>query len=72
MIGTTNMKRLNYLGLFVFLLSSLSGYNEQTKTNTATTQKTNSKKLIGSDCDGCEIMFFGMPTISESADTSVG
>lgn len=66
------MKSLSYLGLFVFLLSSLSVCNGQTKTNAATTQKTNSTIRVGGGCDGCEMMIDGMPTIIESVDTSVG
>ena len=66
------MKRLIQFGLFVFLFSSFTGCNGQTKTNTVTRQNTDTKKLVGGGCDGCEIMFVGMPTNISSVDTSVG
>ena len=69
---STNMKRLIQFILFIFLFSSLTGCNGQTKSNSSTIQKTETKKLVGGGCDGCEIMFVGMPTSILSVDTSVG
>jgi protocatechuate 3,4-dioxygenase, beta subunit len=66
------MKQLIQLGLFIFLFGSLTGCNGQIKTNTSTQTSTNIKKIIGGGCDGCEIMFVGMPTNIASVDTSVG
>ena len=66
------MKRLIQFGLFVFLFSSVTGCNGQTKSNTATIQNNNNKKLVGGGCDGCEIMFVDMPKNISSVDTSEG
>ena len=66
------MKTLIQFVLFVFLFSSLTSCNGQTKSNSATPQNTNTKKLVGGGCDGCELMFVGMPKNISSVDTSVG
>lgn len=66
------MKRLNHVGLFAFLFSVLTGCNGQINTNTPTKNNSGSKKLVGGGCDGCEIMYVGMPTNISSVDTSVG
>ena len=42
----TNMKTLIQFGLFVFLFSSLTSCNGQTKANSATPQNTNTKNII--------------------------
>jgi protocatechuate 3,4-dioxygenase, beta subunit len=68
----TNMKQLIKFGLFVFLFSSLTGCDGQTKNNTSTQNQSGIKKLVGGGCDGCEIMFVGMPTNILSLDTSLG
>jgi len=70
---TTNMKRLFKLGLFVILSSFLTSCNGQTKNSTQTPQTTTNKsKLVGGGCDGCELMFDGMPKNIQSVDTSAG
>ena len=66
------MKQLIQFGLFVFLFSSLTACNGQTKSNTSTQKNTGPKKIIGGGCDGCEIMFVGMPKNISSVDTSIG
>jgi protocatechuate 3,4-dioxygenase, beta subunit len=66
------MKRLIQFGLFVFLFSSLTGCNGQTKTNSPAQKQSDKKKLVGGGCDGCEIMFVGMPTNISSVDTGIG
>ena len=51
----------------------MTGCNGQTKTNTSTLQTTTQKnKLVGGGCDGCEIMYVGMPTNISAVDTSAG
>ena len=65
------MNRLFQLGLFVIVCSFLTGCNGQTKNNSNTTQTVSQKnKLVGGGCDGCEIMFVGMPTNINAVDTS--
>ncbi len=66
------MKRLIHVGLFIFLVSILTGCNGQSRTSTATQKSIDTKKIVGGGCDGCELMFVGMPTTISSVDTSVG
>jgi protocatechuate 3,4-dioxygenase, beta subunit len=59
--------------IFIVLLTSLLlSCKGQTKTNTPVQNKNNTKKLVGGGCDGCEIMFVGMPAKLSSVDTSTG
>jgi protocatechuate 3,4-dioxygenase, beta subunit len=59
--------------IFIVLLTSLLlSCKGQTKTNTPVQNKNNTKKLVGGGCDGCEIMFIGMPAKLSSVDTSAG
>jgi protocatechuate 3,4-dioxygenase, beta subunit len=64
------MNRLMCLLLFVSLLNFLSSCNVQTKPNSAAPQNTRTKKLVGGGCEGCELMFVGMPSNIQSVDTS--
>ncbi len=66
------MKGLFQSGFFILLFCSLTACNAQTKTNSAIQKNTSSKKTVGGGCDGCEIMFVGMPADVSSVDTSVG
>ncbi len=63
------MNRIFQLGLFVILYNFLTCCNGQTSNNNTTTQK---NELIGGGCDGCEIMFVGMPTNISAVDTNAG
>lgn len=68
------MKRLYQIGLFVILLNFLTGCSGQTKNNQnqQTTTSTDKKKLVGGGCDGCELMYIGMPANINAVDTSAG
>ncbi len=66
------MKRLIKCGLIVFLFNCLTSCNGQTKTNVTTKKNTNIKTLVGGGCDGCELMFVGIPKNIKSLDTSAG
>ena len=66
------MQPLTHYGLFGLLLGILTGCNGQTSSKIPTQQTTNTKKLVGGGCDGCEIMFVDMPTNIASVDTSLG
>ena len=67
------MNKITQLGLFVILCNFLTGCNGQTKHNSVIIQKALQKnKLVGGGCDGCEIMFVGMPTNINAVDTSAG
>ncbi|MGB2733570.1 MAG: hypothetical protein WBC35_06870, partial [Saprospiraceae bacterium] len=61
-------------GLFLMLLSILTGCSGQTK-NSNPNQQTNTpsiNKLVGGGCDGCELMYIDIPTNISSVDTSAG
>lgn len=64
---------LNVVGFFctsILLWSSCSG---QVKKKEKTTQgSSQTQKLIGGGCDGCELMYEGMPENISSIDTSAG
>lgn len=68
------MKQLYQLGLFVILLNFLASCNGQTKTNNQNQQTTSSDKtkLVGGGCDGCELMYVGIPKNINLIDTSAG
>jgi protocatechuate 3,4-dioxygenase beta subunit len=66
------MSRQIQLLLIVILFNLLTGCHGQTKPNTITSQTTDTKKLVGGGCDGCEIMYVGIPKNISSVDTSVG
>ncbi len=53
--------------LSLFLLTNCSG---QTKEKTAPASGLN--KLVGGGCDGCELMYEGMPAFIDAIDTSAG
>lgn len=54
-----------------FSLFSCNGQTKSTNQNRQTTS-TDKKKLVGGGCDGCELMFVGMPANISSIDTSAG
>jgi protocatechuate 3,4-dioxygenase, beta subunit len=58
--------------LLLTITSFLLSCSGQTKTNATTQNQSSIKKLVGGGCDGCEIMFVGMPKNISSVDTSAG
>ncbi|QCX39410.1 intradiol ring-cleavage dioxygenase [Aureibaculum algae] len=65
-----NVLRFIFLLTFIGILTNCNG---QTKTNTQQTNvKTEKKKLVDGGCDGCELMYIGMPQNMKSVDTSSG
>jgi len=70
----STMHQLHQPGLFLMLLSILTGCSGQTK-NSNPNQQTNTpsiNKLVGGGCDGCELMYIDIPTNISSVDTSAG
>lgn len=66
------MKILHFIILFPFI-SILTNCNGQNKTDTKQTRvNVENKKLVGGGCDGCELMYVGMPKNIKSIDTSAG
>jgi protocatechuate 3,4-dioxygenase, beta subunit len=68
------MKRIFQFGLFSILLNNFISCSDQTKKNNnqQITSSAQEKKIVGGGCDGCEIMFAGMPINIKSTDTSAG
>ncbi|WP_233194622.1 intradiol ring-cleavage dioxygenase [Aquimarina sp. I32.4] len=62
------MKRILNIGLFFLFLISLTNCNSQTKKEEISTK--NNNKIVGDGCDGCELMYVGMPKNIQSVDTS--
>ena len=60
--------------LIIYLSFTLFSCNSQTKSTNQNrpTTLTNKKKLVGGGCDGCELMFIGIPETITSIDTSAG
>jgi len=65
------MKRLLNIILFFLLVNVLPGCNGQTR-NSTTTSTENKNKPVGGGCDGCELMYIGMPKEIKPVDTSAG
>ena len=62
------MKRLYTVASFLAMFSLLTNCNGQTTSS----QGVSKNNLIGGGCDGCELMYIGMPENISSADTSSG
>jgi protocatechuate 3,4-dioxygenase, beta subunit len=62
------MKRILNVGLIFLLLIPFTSCNSQTKKEES--PKRNNSKIVGGGCDGCELMFVGMPNNIQSVDTS--
>jgi protocatechuate 3,4-dioxygenase, beta subunit len=58
--------------IFAFLLTISSGCNGQNTAPTTTTIKAKNNQQVGGGCDGCDIMYIGMPTSINTIDTSAG
>ena len=63
------MKKILNIGLIFLLLTPLTSCNSQIKKEETPT-KNNKNKIVGGGCDGCELMYVGMPTNIQSVDTS--
>ena len=67
-----SMNVLHFIILFAFI-SILINCKGQNKTDTKQTRvNVENKKLVGGGCDGCELMYVGMPKNMKSIDTSAG
>lgn len=68
------MTRLIYICHFAVLLNFLASCNEQTNNTKQKVSNSPAKNtiLVGGGCEGCEMMYVGMPTHISSVDTSSG
>ena len=63
------MNRLIIFLLLIALLHTIS-CNQKAKKTSSAQLNTDAPKLVGGRCDGCEIMYVGMPAIINTVDTS--
>lgn len=68
----TIMRQSTFYGLIILLFSNLTSCQGQTKTETLARNQTETNKLVGGGCDGCELMYVGMPKNIDSEDVSLG
>lgn len=68
MIKTEQMKKLFLFQSMLILCSFLTACNGQM----TDPPSTGNKKIVGGGCDGCELMYIGMPEKISSIDTSPG
>ena len=68
------MTKQYHIGLYFLLFTAFTSCNGQIKNNNHTqiNSSTDKNKIVGDGCDGCEIMFVGMPANIKPVDTSVG
>ena len=67
------MKKIIKIFILIVLSSTLTNCNGQIKTKKNQNEiKTNQKKIVGGGCDGCELMYVGMPKNIKAIDTSTG
>ena len=68
------MKQLIALGFFVLLINLLTSCNGQIDKDNQnqTSSQTGAKQIVGGGCDGCELMYVGMPEKIEAQHTSIG
>ncbi|MEM5567007.1 intradiol ring-cleavage dioxygenase [Psychroserpens sp. AS72] len=67
------MKKTIRIIILLALVSTLTNCNGQTKSEKKQSElKTDKRKLVGGGCDGCELMYVGMPKNIKSIDTSAG
>ena len=65
------MTKIYPIFLYFLLLSTLLSCQGQTQT-VQTNSSSHKDKLVGGGCDGCELMYAGMPKNINSTDTSAG
>ena len=68
------MTRICRLVLLLLCLHFITSCNGQVQNNTAsqTASATNSRQRVGGPCEGCELMYAGMPSNINTIDTSEG
>lgn len=66
------MIKLSSFSVLLIILGFLGSCNGQSKSNSAIAELSQGKKIVGGGCDGCELMYVGMPTNMAAVDTSAG
>lgn len=66
------MKNLFYLNLIIACICCLTSCQGQSVSNDQAQNRQKIKTIVGGGCDGCEIMYIGIPKDINSTDTSSG
>lgn len=68
------MNHMNKISLFLLLVTLLTSCNGQTtsKNENQNVSEIDTKKVLGGGCEGCELMYIGMPQQIFPKDTSLG
>ena len=66
------MEVFKTLLIHLVLIHLLMGCNGQTTKQSGKSNQIKSNKIVGGGCDGCELMYIGMPNQIQSENTSVG
>ena len=66
------MEVFKMLLIHLVLIHLLMGCNGQTTKQSGKSNQIKSNKIVGGGCDGCELMYIGMPNQIQSENTSVG
>ncbi len=66
------MQRLFQFTILILLHVTLSGCQGQSNNANNNTTAVNKGKLVGGGCDGCDLMFVGIPAKMNAIDTSAG
>lgn len=66
------MKKSAPFYILILFLTTLCSCNGQPQKNTPTSLPSQSQGIVGGGCDGCELMYVGMPKNITAVDTSAG
>ncbi len=66
------MRNFYQLSILILLHTTLIGCQGQSNSANNSPGRSNLGKLVGGGCDGCELMFAGMPEKMNATDTSAG
>ncbi|MGY8916167.1 MAG: dioxygenase family protein [Flavobacteriales bacterium] len=66
------MKKSAPFYLVLIFLTTLCSCNGQPQKNTSSSLQTQSQGIVGGGCDGCELMYVGIPKNIAAVDTSAG
>ena len=66
------ISKIKLIGLIIFITTTLISCQGQAVKTQPNNEISGSRKLVGGGCDGCELMYVGMPKVINSVDTSAG
>ena len=66
------ISKIEFLGLIIFIIATLINCQGQAVKTQPKHEISGGEKLVGGGCDGCELMYVGMPKVINAIDTSTG